>query len=185
MFVLRNHLTGALFASFGAGLCLFALMSRETGHQDTASSPAHRSSVSKRWQERAPAGTSPIHLAVYSPPAPVRTLVPQVETYRDARLDNGDVSDITGSIPRNRVLQTPPRYQASDYPKVDRTLKGDRLVTFAPSQTVAPPEIVAPAVPAPEDPSRSNSSVFGAKSVEAPSAPSDPDVTVAASQPLP
>jgi len=183
MFVLRNHLTGALAASFGAGLCLFALMPREAGYQDTASSLAHRSSVAKRWEERAPAGASPIHLAVYSPPAPVRALVPQVETYRDARLDN---SDITGSIPRNRVLQTPPRYQASDYPKVDRTLKGDRLATFAPSQRGAPPETVAPAAaPAPEDPSRSNSSVFGAKSVEAPSALSDPDMTVAASQPLP
>ena len=28
-------------------------------------------------------------------------------------------------------MQAPPRYQASDFPRVDRTLKGDRLVTAA------------------------------------------------------
>ena len=33
---------------------------------------------------------------------------------------------------RNPIAQAPPRYQASDFPKVDRTLKGDRLVTVTP-----------------------------------------------------
>ena len=37
MFVLRNHPKGARFASLGIGLCIFALMPRETGYQDIAS----------------------------------------------------------------------------------------------------------------------------------------------------
>ncbi len=45
-------------------------------------------------------------------------------------------------------MQSPPRYQASDFPKVDRTLKGDRLVKTPPPEAAAP----ADAVPAPEDP---------------------------------
>ena len=180
MSVLRNHLWGALFASFGVGLCLFALMPRETGYQDTASSLA-QPSVAKHWQEQVPSGTSPIQLAIYSPSTSIGAQIPQVATYRATNFDN---SDITGSIPRNRVLQTTPRYQASDYPKVDRTLKGDRLVASAPSETVAaPPETVAPAAE-PEDSSRSNGSVFGAKSVEAPDVAPNPDMRFAASQPL-
>ena len=61
----------------------------------------------------------------------------------------------------NPVLQAPPRYQASEFPKVDRTLKGDRLAKL-------PPEPTAPvnAAPANEDPSTSNALVKGAKTVE-------------------
>src|SRR6202035_4564789 len=86
---------------------------------------------------------------------------PQAATYQRASFNQG--GDITGSIPRNQVIQTPPRYQASDFPKVDRTLKGDRLVN-------APPETPAPAgaAPASEDPSTSNASVRGAKTAAMP-----------------
>ena len=55
------------------------------------------------------------------------------------------------------MIQTPPRYQASDFPKVDRTLKGDRLIA-------APPEAAAPADAAPISPP--SSPVAGAKSAE-------------------
>ena len=48
--------------------------------------------------------------------------------YRLANLDAQDLDIVTGSIPRNPVMQVPPRFQAADFPKVDRTLKGDRLV---------------------------------------------------------
>ena len=51
-----------------------------------------------------------------------------------ASLDNQGI-DITGSVTRNPIAAPPPRYQPSDFPKVDRTLKGDRLV-------IAPPETV-------------------------------------------
>jgi spore germination cell wall hydrolase CwlJ-like protein len=79
-------------------------------------------------------------------------------------------------------VQIPPRYQASDFPKVDRTLKGDRLVN-------TPPESTAPADAAPplEDPSTSNASVRGAKSAAvAPSAaraPLDPELEEALNAP--
>jgi spore germination cell wall hydrolase CwlJ-like protein len=79
------------------------------------------------------------------------------------------------------MMQPPPRYQASDFPKVDRTLKGDRLVK-APPETEAP----ADAAPANEDPSTSNASVRGAKTAAAPPAehlPLDPELQEALSAP--
>ncbi|WP_035695457.1 cell wall hydrolase, partial [Bradyrhizobium liaoningense] len=82
----------------------------------------------------------------------------------------------TGAISRNPALQAPPRYQASDFPKVDRSLKGDRLATAAPTQA---PETVAPAAaPAEEDPATSNRSVFGAKTAELPQAMSPESAAV-------
>ena len=98
-----------------------------------------------------------------------------------ASLNNQGI-DITGSVTRNPIAAPPPRYQASDFPKVDRTLKGDRLV-------IAPPETVAPANAAPslENPSTSNASVKGAKTAAAaPSAgkaPLDPELQEALSAP--
>jgi spore germination cell wall hydrolase CwlJ-like protein len=79
------------------------------------------------------------------------------------------------------MMQPPPRYQASDFPTVDRTLKGDRLVTV-------PPEAAAPAdaTPANEDPSTSNASVMGAKTAAAPPSerlPLDPELQEALSAP--
>src|SRR5207248_7649093 len=72
----------------------------------------------------------------------------------------------------------------SDFPKVDRTLKGDRLVTLP-----AAPEANAPArsAPANEDPSTSNASVMGAKTATAPlpaeRAPLDPELQAALNAP--
>src|SRR6201999_4580758 len=83
--------------------------------------------------------------------------------YRLTSLDEVDTSRLT----HNHLLQAPPRYQASDYPKVNRTLKGDRLVKMP------PPESAAPASPSPalENPPASNGSVMGEKTADA--APSD------------
>jgi spore germination cell wall hydrolase CwlJ-like protein len=172
MSVLRNHPRGARFASFGIGLCVFALMPTEIGYQDIASLLARQPGVAERWQKRVFSAASSIQLATYSFGRPIGTSTPQSATYRLASLDNQDI-DITGSVTRNPIMQTPPRYQASDFPKVDRTLKGDRLVT-AP---VAPPGTPAPAAPGLEDPSASNASVIGAKTAAAPvgdRAPSPP-----------
>jgi spore germination cell wall hydrolase CwlJ-like protein len=167
MFVLRNHPKGARFASFGIGLCIFALMPREIGYQDVASLLARQPGVAERWQKQVFSAASSIQLATYSFARPIGTSTPQSATYRLASLDRGD---ITGAISRNPALQAPPRYQASDFPRVDRSLKGDRLVTVTPA--AAPAETAAPpAAPAAEDPATSNSSVFGAKTVEAPQAP--------------
>jgi spore germination cell wall hydrolase CwlJ-like protein len=159
MLMLRNHPKGARFASFGIGLCVFALMPTEIGYQDIASLLARQPGVAERWQKRVFSPASSIQLATYSFGRPIGTSTPQSATYRLASLDNQDIG-ITGSVTRNPIMQTPPRYQASDFPRVDRTLKGDRLVTSP----------VVPAVKEPglEDPSASNASVAGAKTAAAP-----------------
>ncbi|KYK48690.1 hydrolase [Bradyrhizobium liaoningense] len=173
MSVLRNHPKGARFASFGIGLCIFALMPRETGYQDIASLLARQPGVAERWQKQVFSAASSIQLATYSFSRPIGTSAPQSAMVRLASLDGRDV---TGAISRNPALQAPPRYQASDFPKVDRSLKGDRLATVAPTQG---PETVAPAAePAQEDPATSNRSVFGAKTAELPQAMSPESAAV-------
>ena len=162
MSVLRNHPKGARFASFGIGLCIFALMPRETGYQDIASLLARQPGVAERWQKQVFSAASSIQLATYSFSRPIGTSVPQSAMVRLASLDGRDV---TGSITHNPALQAPPRYQASDFPKVDRALKGDRLATVSPAPA---PEMAAP--PTQQDPATSNSSVFGAKTVALPAA---------------
>jgi spore germination cell wall hydrolase CwlJ-like protein len=164
MSVLRNHPKGARFASFGLGLLVFALMPREIGYSDIGSLLARQPGVAERWQKQVFSAASSIQLATYSFSRPIGTSVPQSAMVRLASLDGRDV---TGTISRgNPALQVPPRYQAADFPKVDRALKGDRLATVTPAQQ---PEPAAPAAaPAPQDPATSNSSVFGAKTAERP-----------------
>nr|QDP24555.1 cell wall hydrolase [Bradyrhizobium cosmicum] len=165
MSVLRNHPKGARFASFGIGLCIFALMPRETGYQDIASLLARQPGVAERWQKQVFSAASSIQLATYSFSRPIGTSVPQSAMVRLASLDGRDV---TGALGRNPALQAPPRYQAADFPKVDRSMKGDRLATVTPTQA---PETVAPVTaPAGQDPATSNSSVFGAKTAALPQA---------------
>ena len=180
MSVKRNRPKGARFAPFGLGLCVFALMPTEIGYQDIASLLARQPGVAERWQKRVFSAASTIQLATYSFGRPIGTSVPHTATYRLASLDNQGI-DITGSVTRNPLTQPPPRYQPSDFPKVDRTLKGDRLVTARP-ETPAP----ANAAPSLEDPSTSNASVAGAKTAAAPAAeraPLDPELQAALSAP--
>jgi spore germination cell wall hydrolase CwlJ-like protein len=160
MLELRNRPKGVRFASFGLGLCVFALIPTEIGYQDIASLLARQPGVAERWQKRVFSAASTIQVATYSFGRPIGTSYPHAATYQLASLDNQGI-DITGSVTRNPIAQTPPRYQASDFPKVDRTLKGDRLVRAA-------PEPAAPADAAPaQDPSTSNASVMGAKTAAA------------------
>jgi spore germination cell wall hydrolase CwlJ-like protein len=180
MLQLRNHPKGARFASFGVGLCVFALMPAEIGYQDIASLLARQPGVAERWQKRVFSAASTIQVATYAFGRPIGTSVPQTATYRLASLDTQRI-DITGSVTRNPIILIPPRYQASDFPKVDRTLKGDRLV-------IVPPQPTAPlnTVPSNEDPSTSNASVRGAKTAAAPPvahAPLDPELQEALSAP--
>jgi spore germination cell wall hydrolase CwlJ-like protein len=181
MSIVRNRPKGARFAFFGLGLCVFALMPTEIGYQDIASLLARQPGVAERWQKRVFSSASTIQVATYSFGRPIGTSVPQAVTYRVAGLDNQGI-DITGSVTRNPLTQAPPRYQPSDFPKVDRTLKGDRLV-------IAPPEPAVPAKAAPpiEDPATSNASVAGAKTAAAaPPAqrpPLDPELQAALSAP--
>jgi spore germination cell wall hydrolase CwlJ-like protein len=181
MLVVRNRPKGARFAFFGLGLCVFALTPTEAGYQDIASLLARQPGVAERWQSRVFSAVSTIQLATYSFGHPIGTSIPQTATYRLASLDNQGI-DITGSVTRNPIAQAPARYQASEFPKVDRTLKGDRLVAVPP-ETAAPAE----AAPANQDPSTSNASVRGAKTAAvmpaAEPAPLDPELAEALSAP--
>jgi spore germination cell wall hydrolase CwlJ-like protein len=177
MSVMRNHPKGARFASFGLGLFIFATVPNQIGYQDIASLLARQPGVAERWQKRVYSAAASIQLATYSFSRPIGTTTPESASYVLASLDGRSV-DITGSVSRNPILQVPPRYQASDFPKVDRTLKGDRLTV---PQSAAPPESAVPADKAapPGDPATSNSSVRGAKTAAAPSAgraPLDPEL---------
>ena len=152
MFVLRNQPKGARFASFGLGLCVFALMPTEIGYQDIASLLARQPGVAERWQKRVFSSAGTIQVATFSFGRPIGTSSPQTATYRLASLDNQGI-DITGSVTRNPLVAPPPRYHAADFPKVDRTLKGDRLVVTPPAAETAAPAERAPAI---EDPATSN-----------------------------
>ena len=183
MFVLRNQPKGARFASFGLGLCVFALMPTEIGYQDIASLLARQPGIAERWQKRVFSSAGSIQVATFSFGRPIGTSSPQTATYRLASLDHQGI-DITGSVTRNPLAAPPPRYQAADFPTVDRTLKGDRLVVPppAPVETTVPTER-APAI---EDPANSNALVKGAKTAEtAPveRAPLDPELQAALSAP--
>ena len=184
MFVLRNQPKGARIASFGLGLCVFALMPTEIGYQDIASLLARQPGVAERWQKRVFSSAGTIQVATFSFGRPIGTSSPQTATYRLASLDHQGI-DITGSVTRNPLVAPPPQYHAADFPKVDRTLKGDRLVVTPPP----PPETAGPAgrAPAVEDPANSNALVKGAKTAEtAPSverAPLDPELQAALSAP--
>ena len=164
MFVLRSQPKGARFASFGLGLCVFALMPTEIGYQDIASLLARQPGVAERWQKRVFSAAGTIQVATFSFGRPIGTSSPQTATYRLASLDNQGI-DITGSVTRNPLVAPPPRYHAADFPKVDRTLKGDRLVVTPPPAETASPAGRAPAT---EDPARSNISVKGAKTAGTP-----------------
>ena len=181
MSVMRNRSKGARFAPFGLGLCVFALIPTEIGYQDIASLLARQPGVAERWQKRVSAAASTIQVATYSFGRPIGTALPQAPTYLLARLDNQGI-DITGSLTRNPITKVPPRYQASDFPKVDRTLKGDRLVIVRP-QPAAP----ANAAPSNEDPSTSNGLVAGAKTAAAKppagTTPLDPELAEALKAP--
>jgi spore germination cell wall hydrolase CwlJ-like protein len=174
---LRSRPRSAQFAFFGLGLCGFALTPTEIGYQDVASRLAQQPGVAERWHKHVFSAVDTIHVAAYSFNWPIGTAAPQPPTYQRASFNQG--ADITGSLPRNQVIQTPPRYQASDFPRVDRTLKGDRLI-------VAPPAPEA-AAPAREDPAASSPIVAGAKTAEgaAPAVrtPLDPELAEALNAP--
>jgi spore germination cell wall hydrolase CwlJ-like protein len=154
MSVVRNRPRGTRFASFAFGLCIFALLPSEIGYQDIASLLARQPGVAELWQKRVFSAAASIQLATYSFARPIGTSTPQSPTARLASLERE--AGITDAVRRNPVLRIPSRYQASDFPKVDRTLKGDRLVVApaplppqdaAPNETAPPESPVAPSIP--------------------------------------
>ncbi len=178
MSVMRNRPKGARLASFGLGLCVFTVIPAELGYQDVASLLARQPGVAERWQKRVVSSSAAsIQVATFSFGLPIGTSMPQPPRTRLAAL-GGDASDVTGSLGgRNPLMQRPRRYEAADFPAVDRALKGDRLALFNPLQ--AAPD-ASPATP--EDPNASNASVRGAKTAEA-AAPLDPELVEALQAP--
>ncbi|MFC0239386.1 cell wall hydrolase [Rhodopseudomonas telluris] len=182
MSVMRNRPKGAKIAAFGLGLCAFAGMPTEIGYQDIASLLVRQPGVTERWQKRMFASSvGSIQVATFSFGRPIGTWTPQGSTYQLASLD-GKLG-LSGAAGRNRLMQPPSQYQASEFPTVDRTLKGDRLAIFKPDQT-APSD----AAPSSADDSAAPN-VAGAKTAEqAPSdtSPLDPELAEAlTSEPLP
>src|SRR4030081_3900822 len=101
MSVLRNRPKGARFASFGLGLCVFALIPTEVGYQDIASLLARQPGVAGRWQQRVFASVvRPIQAAPFSFGRPLGTTTPQAAPFRLTSLDNQG-NDITGSLTQN------------------------------------------------------------------------------------
>ncbi len=181
MSVMRNRPGGARLASFGLGLCVFALIPTEVGYQDIASLLARQPGVAERWQKRVFASAvSTIQVATFSFGRPLGTATPQTATYRLASLDNQGV-DITGSVTRNPLVLAPRRYQAADFPTVDRTLKGDRLAVVTPEPSPPPDSATK------EDSFPTNASVMGQKTAAAhpanEPAPLDPELAEALKAP--
>lgn len=176
MSVLRNRPKSARFALFGLGLCTFALAPTESGYSDIASLLARQPGVSERWQKRISASAvSSIQVATFSFGRPIGTL--SRPTLQLASFDNNGI-DITGAITRNPLAQPVRRFEPSDFPKVDRSLKGDRLTLHTPNATT--PDSTPPR----DDSFDDNASVLGAKTADAApgshnSAPLDPELDAA------
>jgi spore germination cell wall hydrolase CwlJ-like protein len=177
---LRNQSKGARLAPFGFGFALFALLPNEIGYQDIASLLARQPGVTERWQKRVFASSAAaVQVATFSFARPIGTAAQETVNHRLASLGGGqnldsDGVEITGSIQRNPLGQTPRRYQASDFPKVDRTLKGDRLLA-SPATDDQPTA----------DSFKTNRSVMGAKTAQTPAkaAPLDADLAAALQAP--
>ncbi|MBV9561618.1 MAG: cell wall hydrolase [Bradyrhizobium sp.] len=173
---MRNKPKGARFASFGFALLFFALLPREIGHQDISSLLARQSGAAERWQKRVSSAAATIQLATLSFGSPIGTSAPQSANYRLASLDNKS-ADVAGALTRGPLPLLRPRYQPSDFPLVNRTLKGDRLV-------VRPLDAPTGNGPGLDDPASPNFSVKGAKTAElspptAERAPLDPELQAA------
>ncbi len=144
MFVMRNGPKGARLASFGLGLCVFALIPTQAGYQDIASLLARQPGVAERWQQRVFSPTvSTIQVATFSFARPIGTSLPRTAAALLASLESQG-SDIVGALKRNPVLTSPRRYRTSDFPQVDRTLKGDRLAIAAPPAATPDDDDVTP-----------------------------------------
>jgi spore germination cell wall hydrolase CwlJ-like protein len=179
MSVKRNRPKGARLASFGLGICIFGLMPTTIGYQDIAALLARQPGVAERWQQRMFAAPGTVELATYSFGTPIGAAIPRPARVELASLDNASIG-ITRALQRNPLSRAPPRYQASDFPTVDRTLKGDRLM--APSAEPSPSAVFAPVKEdskgdSKDDPPSSNAPLMGAKSaaIAAPVAPAPLD----------
>jgi Cell Wall Hydrolase len=126
------------------GLCVlaFTLLPTSSGHQDLAALIAGQPAVAERWQQHVL--TSPyvtVHAATLSFPRPTGAYIAEPGSFRLASLDASpaEVPKFTPAEPLGNAL---PVRRPLEYPVVDRTLKGDRLVPAPASR----PDTEIPAV---------------------------------------
>ncbi len=174
MSVMRTRPGGRYLASLGATLAVFSTLPNTIGYQDLAALLASQPAVANRWRKHiiaSPFGT--IHAATFSFPRPIGTLIPQPLQYRLASFDTNAL-DVTGSVrsgpDADPVLGPPP--QQFVFPKVDRSLKGDRLVVHSPFDEPDPFGEMPVVQPAPQPTS------------EAPSSAADDAAAIAAPKPI-
>src|SRR5437868_2266844 len=103
MSVVRNRPNGARSASFGLGLCVFALIPTEVGYQDIASLLPRQPGVAQRWQKRVfSSALSSIKVATFSFGPPIGTSSRPSTTFQLATPDNHGI-DITGTVTRHAL----------------------------------------------------------------------------------
>jgi hypothetical protein len=154
---LRNRSKGARFAPFGFVLCLFlAVNPTEIGYQDIAALLARQPGAAERWQQQTfGSSRKNLQVASFNLPRPIGTNLPETASVRLASLESQGI-DVTGSIGDSPLGQVLRPLQKSDFPKVMRSSKGDRLPLRAPdaeapgtaSQTPPVQDSVTPVVAA-------------------------------------
>ena len=123
----RNGPKGVRIGPFGLSVLALSLVPTQVGYQDLAALLVRQQDVSQRARAHAlasPFGT--IHAATFSFPRPIGSLIPEPPAYRLASLSAGD-PDVTGSIAPGSAVER----QGTDFPVVNRRLKGDLLVARA------------------------------------------------------
>ncbi|MBN8981333.1 MAG: cell wall hydrolase [Rhizobiales bacterium] len=183
MFMLRNGAKGARFAPFVFVLALLASLSpTEIGYQDIAALLARQPGVAEHWQQFLFASSRrSLQVASFNLPRPIGTHVPETAPVRLASLESRGV-DVTGSLGDNPLGQMLRPLQKSDFPKVVRSGKGDRLPIRAPQPATTD---AAPAESNPDqtqDRPTDNAPVVNAKTADA-HAPLDAELEAALNAP--
>ena len=135
----RKRPKGAFRCPFGLLIGGAILMPTQVGYQDLAALIAQQPAVTERWRAHVRNSTfGTIHAATFSFPRPMGASIPDPYFTQLASFDPKAL-DVTGSVPLLApvdVTIAPPRY---DFPRVERRLKGDKLiVTVRPSTPDAP-----------------------------------------------
>jgi len=162
MLSLRDRLKGAKFAPFSFVVCLLSLAPAEIGYQDLASRLVHQPAVAERLQQHMFASASnSLRVASFNFVRPVGTDLRQTPAVLLASLSRRD-ADVTGAIGRNPFGDSMHPLSAEDYPKVVRTLKGDRLPIATPAEIAPASEPASEQAPSQQN----NSPVMGEKTAE-------------------
>jgi len=128
----RNRPKGGRIIPFGLSVLTLGLVPNQIGYQDLAALLVRQHDVSQRARAHAlasPFGT--IHAATFSFPRPIGSSIPDLPPVRLASLGSGD-PEITGA------LGVPGSPDADRFPTVNRSLKGDLLVSRRPPPPIEP-----------------------------------------------